>query len=59
MTQLQIAQFGVGLAHAGVGYLRHGFCAYSVLYALTMIALFGNFYLRAYVLQRKPRPKEH
>ncbi|XP_037070852.1 elongation of very long chain fatty acids protein 4-like isoform X2 [Pollicipes pollicipes] len=57
MTQLQIAQFAVGLAHATLGYLRHGFCGYSILYAITMIVLFGNFYVQAYVREKKPKKK--
>ena len=55
MTQLQITEFGVGLVYGSVGYLRHGFCAYGMLYFITMMAFFVNFYLRAYVLPRTPR----
>ena len=30
------------------GFLRHGFCVYSLLFGLTMVWLFGNFYYRTY-----------
>lgn len=52
MTQLQLAQFGIGLVHVTVGYVYHDFCGYSILYCLTMIALFGNFYRRSYGTRR-------
>ncbi|KAL8597372.1 hypothetical protein ACOMHN_056135 [Nucella lapillus] len=53
VTQIQIAQFLVGFVLAVVGYLRHNFCVYSILYGLTMTYLFSSFYHSAYI---KPRP---
>ncbi|XP_059802521.1 elongation of very long chain fatty acids protein 5-like isoform X1 [Hypanus sabinus] len=48
MTQLQITQFLFDLALAIWGYLFHGFCVYSILYGITMLCLFLNFYLKAF-----------
>lgn len=53
LTELQLAQFGIGLLHATYGYLYHGFCVFSIAYGISMIGLFGNFYYRAYCLPRK------
>ncbi|KAJ8023099.1 Elongation of very long chain fatty acids protein 4 [Holothuria leucospilota] len=53
ITQLQIAQFLVGIVHAGFGYKYHNFCIYGPIYGLTMIVLFSNYYLRAFVLNKK------
>ncbi|XP_062926240.1 very long chain fatty acid elongase 5-like [Mobula hypostoma] len=48
MTQLQIAQFLMDLALATWGYLFHGFCIYAILYGVTMLCLFLNFYFKAF-----------
>uniref|UniRef100_UPI00398F1439 very long chain fatty acid elongase 4-like isoform X1 n=2 Tax=Pristiophorus japonicus TaxID=55135 RepID=UPI00398F1439 len=48
MTQLQISQFLLDLVLATWGYLYHGFCIYSILYGLTMLGLFLNFYRKAF-----------
>lgn len=55
MTQIQLVQFGIGLVHSTVGYLHHGFCVFSILYAVSMVLLFGNFYMQAYGAERKAR----
>ncbi|XP_019639491.1 PREDICTED: elongation of very long chain fatty acids protein 5-like [Branchiostoma belcheri] len=53
VTELQIVQFFIGLVHSSLGYLYHGFCIYGIGYGLSMVALFSNFYYRAY-LQKQP-----
>lgn len=55
ITQLQIVQFVLGLWQAVMGYLYHGFCVYAMLYALSMIVLFSNFYYRAFIVKRGRR----
>lgn len=52
LTQLQLIQFMIGLCHMIVGYLYHGWCYYGMLYELTMISLFSNFYYQAYFKER-------
>jgi hypothetical protein len=48
LTQIQMAQFVIGILHSSFGYLWRGFCPYSVLYGLSMLALFSSFYARRY-----------
>ncbi|XP_067828459.1 very long chain fatty acid elongase 4-like [Heptranchias perlo] len=48
MTQLQILQFLMDLSLATWGYLFHGFCIYGIMYGLTMLGLFLNFYCKAF-----------
>ena len=55
ITQMQILQFVLVICHVLVGWLYHGFCAYSVLYAFSMLALFSNFYYNAFYLQKHSR----
>ncbi|XP_033644524.1 elongation of very long chain fatty acids protein 5-like [Asterias rubens] len=55
MTQLQIAQFFVILVHCTVGYLYHGFCGYSIFFCMTMIYLFGSFYVVAFLRSKQPK----
>lgn len=50
-------QFIGGLPIYLYGYFYHSYCIYGILYDLSMIVLFGNFYLRAYVLPRKSKEK--
>ena len=52
LTQLQLIQFMIGLCHMIVGYLHHGWCVYGILYELSMIWLFSNFYYQAYLKER-------
>lgn len=52
LTQLQILQFIVGLAHVTYGYAYRGFCLYGPLYCLSMLLLFSNFYYYAFVRQK-------
>ena len=49
ITQMQIAQFGLALCHATYGYLYYRFCVYSILYGLSMVVLFSNFYYHAFI----------
>lgn len=53
VTQLQIVQFMVGMVHAMFGYKYHQYCIYGPFYALTMIALFSNYYVRAFILTKE------
>ncbi|XP_074647213.1 very long chain fatty acid elongase 5-like [Tubulanus polymorphus] len=48
MTQIQIIQFLIGFLFSIKGYTSHGFCIYSIIYGMSMTALFGNFYYQAY-----------
>ena len=63
LTQFQILQFFIDMIHAVIGYLYHGFCIYGILYGITMITLFLNFYYRAYIKERtavsKPNQKSN
>ncbi|XP_072347731.1 very long chain fatty acid elongase 5-like isoform X4 [Scyliorhinus torazame] len=52
MTQLQILQFLLDLILATWGYLYHGFCIYSIMYGLTMLGLFSNFYRKAFTSKK-------
>ncbi|KAI6660440.1 Elongation of very long chain fatty acids protein 2 [Oopsacas minuta] len=52
ITHLQLVQFVICLTFSIPGYMYHGFCVYSVLYPLSMILLFGNFYYHAFVKKR-------
>lgn len=52
ITQLQMAQFLFAVGYGTVGYLRHGFCVYSILYPLAMFCLFSNFYYHAFLKTR-------
>lgn len=54
----QILQFIVDLAYGINGYLHHQFCIWSVLYGLSMLTLFTNFYVKAY-LSSKTRDKSN
>lgn len=48
LTQLQIFQFVMDVVLATWGYLFHGFCIYGILYGITMLSLFSNFYFKAF-----------
>ena len=58
ITQLQLVQFFVGIAHALVGVLYYEFCVYSLLYGFGMIAMFSNFYYKAFILKKGRKGKE-
>lgn len=49
ITQVQLVQFMVALVHTTLGYMYHGFCVYCVLYIVSMVVLFSNFYHLSYV----------
>ena len=51
LTEIQIIQFFIDLVHASIGLLHHNFCTWSIIYALSMIYLFGSFYYRTYYLK--------
>jgi len=53
LTQFQILQFVFDLGFSTKGYLDHGFCIYSIFYAMSMMVLFSNFYYIAY-MKKKP-----
>ncbi|XP_059156820.1 elongation of very long chain fatty acids protein 7-like [Physella acuta] len=49
LTEMQIFAFGFGLFIAVNGYHYHKFCIYSILYIITILVLFLNFYFHAYL----------
>ena len=49
VTQLQIAQFCVGIVHTVMGRMYHGFCVWSTLYGLVFLLSFARFYQARYV----------
>jgi len=53
LTEIQIVQFLIDLVHASIGLLHHNFCTWSIMYALSMIYLFGSFYYRTYLKTNK------
>lgn len=55
---MQILQFFIGLLQASIGYKYHGFCIYGSMYAVGMVLLFGNFYIRAYVMKQPNKPTQ-
>lgn len=55
ITLMQMAQFLIAMVHACIGYFYHDFCIYSILYGLSMLLLFSNFYYAAFVKKRGPR----
>ena len=57
LTQFQILQFAIDLVHATLGYIYHTYCIYGILYGLSMLTLFSNFYYKAYIKQRNPNQK--
>ena len=56
ITQLQMAQFAIGLVQCTHGFLYHRICIYAIFYMLTLLLLFSNFYYHAFIL-RKDRKK--
>ena len=58
LTQFQIAQFLFDLIFSTPGYLYHGFCIYSIIYGLSMLLLFSNFYYHAYMKRREVKKVE-
>lgn len=57
VTQVQIGQFIIGLIIAGYGYQFHSFCIYSIVYGITMITLFSNFYYHSYMVKLPERAR--
>ena len=58
ITQMQMTQFVIAIVHGTYGYLYHGFCIYSILYGFGMLSLFSNFYYRAFIAKKRPRPSD-
>lgn len=58
ITQCQMIQFLIGIFLDSYGYLYRGFCIYSVLYPLLMLALFSNYYYHAFILKAHSRQRE-
>ena len=48
LTQMQLAQFYTDLVPITYGWYLGQYCIYSLFYAFSMIALFSNFYVKAY-----------
>lgn len=55
ITQMQIIQFLIAMVHGYLGYMYHGFCIYALLYGISMLMLFSNFYYRAFFLKQNSR----
>lgn len=58
ITQFQIIQFLIAILQAVYGYLYRGFCVYSMLYGVIMLALFGNYYYHAFIVVKKNKTKQ-
>ena len=58
ITHIQLTQFVIGLFFAIPGYIYHGFCLYSILYPVSMILLFGNFYYNAFIKKSRKNMKK-
>lgn len=58
ITQLQITQFLAGLVFTSIGYVYHGFCVYSMLYGIGLLALFINYYWQAFIRKTPSREKK-
>ncbi|XP_067942175.1 very long chain fatty acid elongase 4-like [Watersipora subatra] len=56
ITELQIAQFLIDLIYCIVGISQGKLCIWSFFYGLSMLILFTNFYLRAYILRPTTSP---
>ena len=52
LTELQILQFMIDLVHASIGFAKHNFCTWGIMYGLSMLYLFGSFYYRTYVVPK-------
>jgi hypothetical protein len=57
LTEMQILQFLIDLVHALVGFAKHNFCTWSLLYASSMIYLFGSFYVKTYIMSGDHRAR--
>lgn len=58
ITELQLAQFFIGLLYSAVGRFVDNFCVYSLLYGFSMTALFLNFYVKAYMSKKDRKPSD-
>ena len=57
VTQMQLAQFCLGIFISVYGFLYEGYCVYSIVYPLVLILLFSNYYYHAFLCP--PRRKPH
>ena len=57
LTEIQILQFIIAIFYCLVGYLKHGFCIYSLGYGAVMTFLFSHFYYYAYVNHVRTKQK--
>ncbi len=55
LTEMQILQFLIDMVHAVVGFAKHNFCSWSLLYGSSMLYLFSSFYYRAYIAPPKDK----
>lgn len=58
LTELQLIQFAIDLVHGLIGFAKHNFCSWAIIYALSMMYLFGVFYYKNYVASKAPSEKE-
>lgn len=49
LTEMQLIQFFIDLIHGLNGFVNHNFCSWAIMYAVSMIYLFGSFYVKTYI----------
>lgn len=57
LTEMQLLQFFIDLIYALVGFAKHNFCSWGIMYNLSMIYLFGEFYVRTYIKPKAMQKK--
>ena len=58
ITQMQLAQFVLGVVICVYGYFNEGYCVYSFLYPMALIALFSNYYYHAFLFKKEGKKKQ-